>query len=147
MDYILASMFALMTTAFAVYYQQLTARNKALGLSHANLVRAINAQSEALVVHAQGWPLLYTEAQNGLRKLRAIQTLGLPGIDQQMELYDILWITVQQETSQELQQRHAYVQTLRVAYNQNALRYNDCQRSRLQSGLALLLGHTMAPPC
>lgn len=98
-------------------------------------------------VHAQGWPLLYTEAQKGLRKLRAIQTLGLPGIDQQMELYDILWITVQQETSQELQQRHAYVQTLRVAYNQNALRYNDCQRSRLQSGLALLLGHTMAPPC
>lgn len=54
MDYILASMFALMTTAFAVYYQQLTARNKALGLSHANLVQAINAQSEALVVHAQG---------------------------------------------------------------------------------------------
>ena len=81
MDYILASMFALMTTAFAVYYQQLTARNKALGLSHANLVQAINAQ---------GWPLLYTEAQKGLRKLRAIQTLGLPGIDQQMELYDIL---------------------------------------------------------
>ena len=74
MDYILASMFALMTTAFAVYYQQLTARHKELGLSHATLVQAINAQSEALVVHAQGWPLLSTGGQKRQRKLRAIQT-------------------------------------------------------------------------
>lgn len=147
MDYILASLFALMVGAFAAHYHRLTARAQALSVVHTRLVQALNAHSTAIASSAQANPHLHFPVQNLLRKLRAIQTLGLPAVDQQMDVYDALWSIYHQNAPQEILEQHDHLQALKMEYNQMAFAYNDCQRSALQSRMASLFGHTMAPPC
>lgn len=147
MDYILASLFALMVGALAAYYQCLTARAQALSRAHTCLVQSLNTHAGALAQHAQTNQSLHSTVQGMLRRLHAIQTLGLPAIDQQMDVYDALWSVQEHHASPELLEQHAHIQTLKNKYNQTAFAYNDCQRSGLQSRLASLFGHDMAPPC
>ena len=101
MDYILASLFALMVGAFAAHYHRLTARAQALSVVHTRLVQALNAHSTAIASSAQANPHLHFPVQNLLRKLRAIQTLGLPAVDQQMDVYDALWSIYHQNAPKE----------------------------------------------
>lgn len=147
MDYILATLFALMVGALATYYQRLTARSHALSRAHASLVQALNAHANALALHAQTNPSVHPAVQGMLRRLHAIQTLGLPAIDQQMDAYETLWSLQEHDASPELMAQYAHIQTLKNTYNTTAFAYNDCQRSGLQSRLASLFGHDMAPPC
>lgn len=146
MDYILASLFALMVGTLAVYYQRLTARAHALSRAHTCLVQSVNTHAVALAQHAQTNQSLHT-VQGMLRRLHAIQTLGLPAIDQQMEVYDALWSLQENSASPKLMEQYIQIQALKSVYNKTALAYNDCQRSGLQSRLASLFGHDMAPPC
>lgn len=149
-----------------IFYGVISTRKKALVFAYEHLKNCIHAQTKivasfnACIGNAQSAYTTQTFTTM-LRRIEAIETLGMHAVDQHADAYTSLYqlvqvyINVQHRTEHlqldknvsDFEHSHVQQQHAQVLYNRAAFAYNNCQRNDLQNWLACHFGHTMAPPC
>ena len=163
MDYVIPIFLCVVVSCAVLQHMRLNERKKHLSQAYQRLDASLQFQRLAatrLCSTAQNVPNLH-RLHALMKKMPAIKTLGLYGIDQNSDVYDKLHreaqclITAQRTmlspdfeiSCQEFEEGHTELERNRKLYNQAALFYNDCQRNAVQDWFAARLGHQMAPPC